>query len=132
MRFVAMLRNVRYLRYIIVSAAALGIDSTVFLIGMELGVAAALAGAIGYLAGVVGHWFLSTRIVFHDDVADGGAERHKQKALFLTSAFIGLGLTVGIIALAVSLGYDPRLAKLAAIAVSFNVTYLLRQRVVFS
>ena len=77
------------------------------------------------------HWILSSRLVF-DDVAERGLARTKQKALVLTSAFIGLGLTVGLVALAPCFGVDPRLAKLVAVAVSFQTTYLLRRTIVFA
>ena len=120
-----------YLRYIAVSAGALGVDLGVYFVGLSTGVAAALAAAIGYLSGVAVHWILSSRLVF-DDVAQRGRARTKQKALFLTSAFIGLGLTVAIVALATRFGFDPRVAKLVAVAVSFQTTYFLRRTIVFA
>lgn len=120
-----------YLRYIAVSGGALGVDLGAYFVMLHAGVAAALAAAIGYLAGVVVHWILSSRLVF-DDVAERGLARTKQKALFLTSAFIGLGITVAIVALATRFGLDPRLAKLVAVAVSFQTTYLLRRNIVFA
>jgi putative flippase GtrA len=120
-----------YLRYIAVSGGALGVDLGVYFIALAAGVAAELSAAIGYLCGVAVHWILSSRLVF-DDVAERGPARTKQKALFLTSAFIGLGITVGIVALATRFGLDPRLAKLIAVAVSFQTTYLLRRTIVFA
>jgi putative flippase GtrA len=120
-----------YLRYIAVSAGALGVDLGVYFVGLSTGAAAALAAAIGYLSGVAVHWILSSRLVF-DDVAQRGRARTKQKALFLTSAFIGLGLTVAIVALATRFGLDPRVAKLVAVAVSFQTTYFLRRTIVFA
>jgi putative flippase GtrA len=120
-----------YMRYIAVSGGALGVDLGVYIIGLSMGIAAELAAAIGYLSGVVVHWILSSRLVF-DDVAERGLARTKQKALFLTSAFIGLGLTVAIIAVATRYGLDARLAKLVAVAVSFQTTYILRRTIVFA
>jgi putative flippase GtrA len=120
-----------YFRYIAVSAGALGIDLGIYFVALHAGVVAALAAAIGYLSGVAVHWILSSRLVF-DDVAERGLARTKQKALFLTSAFIGLGLTVGIVALATTVGFDPRFAKLVAVAFSFQTTYLLRRTIVFA
>jgi putative flippase GtrA len=120
-----------YLRYIAVSAGALGVDLGIYFAGLSLDVAAALAAAAGYLSGVAVHWILSSRLVF-DDVAQRGRARTKQKALFLTSAFIGLGLTVAIVALATRFGLDPRVAKLVAVAVSFQTTYFLRRTIVFA
>lgn len=120
-----------YLRYIAVSAGALGIDLGIYLIALSIGIVATLAAAIGYLSGVVVHWILSSRVVF-DDVAEGGLARTRQKALFLTSAFIGLGLTVAIVGLATRFGVDARIAKLFAVAVSFQTTYVLRRNIVFA
>ncbi len=120
-----------YIRYIAVSGGALGVDLGVYFTGLSIGIAAELAAAIGYLSGVAVHWILSSRLVF-DDVAERGLARTRQKALFLTSAFIGLGLTVAIVALATRYGLDPRLAKLVAVAVSFQATYILRRTIVFA
>ena len=51
--------------------------------------------------------------------------------MFVISALIGLALTTAIVASAARLGIDPRLAKLGAIGVSFSVTWLLREKLVF-
>ena len=121
-----------YLRYVAVSGIALFADTALYLLLPHASVAAAsAAAAIGYLFGVGVHWILSSRLVF-DDVARSGPARTKQKALFLSSAFVGMGLTVGVVAIATRLGFDPRIAKLAAIAVSFNATYILRRTIVFA
>jgi putative flippase GtrA len=50
----------------------------------------------------------------------------------LLSAFVGLGITTGVVGIAVRYGLDPRLAKAAAIVVSFQATYVLRRKVVFA
>ncbi|MFM9978426.1 MAG: GtrA family protein [Sphingomonadaceae bacterium] len=131
MRRVAALLRAPYLRYVGVSAGALAVDISVYLGALHVGVAAVAAAAIGYLVGVSFHWILSSRLVF-DDVAQHGLARTRQKALFLTSALVGLGLTIVIVALATRFGVDPRLAKLGAIAVSFQATYMLRRRIVFA
>ena len=47
------------------------------------------------------------------------------------SALAGLVLTTAIVGLGDMAGMDPRLAKLAAIAASFVLTWVLRVRVVF-
>jgi len=44
---------------------------------------------------------------------------------------IGLALTIAIVGAGDWAGGDPRLAKLAAIIVSFIATWLLRSRIVF-
>ena len=121
-----------YSRYIAVSAAALGVDFGIFLTAMDLGLPPAPAAALGYLAGVVFHWVLSSRAVFVGQVAETGAARRHQQALFLGSALVGLGITTAIVGLGSHFGADPRIAKIVAIGVSFQVTYLLRKKVVFA
>lgn len=120
-----------YLRYVAASLLALGADMGVFLAALDSGIPATAASAIGYSAGIVAHWLVSSRLVFDASPTDG-AERHRQKALFVMTAFVGLGLTVAIIAAATRAGLDPRLAKLIAIGMSFQAGWLLRRRVVFA
>lgn len=121
-----------YIRYIVASGGALGVDMAVFMAALILGFAPVAAAAAGYLSGIVAHWLLSSRVVFAGHVGEAGPERIRQQALFLGSALVGLGITTGVVALGGVLGGDPRLAKLAAIAVSFQVTYVLRRKVVFA
>ena len=121
-----------YIRYIAASAAALGVDFAVFMAALSLGVPPALAAAVGYIAGILCHWMISTRAVFVGRVAETGAGRRSQQALFLGTALVGLGITTAIVGLGSHLGLDPRFAKVVAIGVSFQVTYLLRKRVVFA
>lgn len=126
-----MLRFV-YVRYFMASAAALALDTSVFLLGLKAGIAPVVAAAAGYLAGLVIHWFLSSRAVFTGSLAERGAQRRQQQALFLGSALAGLAITMAIVGVGSALGLDPRLAKLAAIGISFQVTYLLRKKLVFA
>ncbi len=125
------LRDVRLIRYVLASIGALAIDVGSFLALLSLGAASALAAAIGYSLGIIAHWLLSSRAVFHDAVAAKGRQRTRQKALFVISALAGLGLTTLIVGSGDWIGIDPRFAKLIAIVCSFALTYLLRQRVVF-
>lgn len=119
------------LRYLIASALALGVDMGAFLALLHLGLAATLAATLGYSLGIVAHWLLSSRAVFTQGVARRGPERTRQKALFVLSALLGLALTTLVVGFGTGLGIDPRLAKLAAIALSFTVTWLLRKTVIF-
>lgn len=121
-----------YLRYIVASAGALGVDMALFLGALALGLPAAAAAALGYCAGIFAHWLLSSRAVFVGRLAGKGRARGQQQALFLGSAFVGLAITTGIVACAQPLGIDPRLAKVVAIGVSFHVTYWLRRTLVFA
>lgn len=125
------LGDVRLVRYLLVSAGALAVDMGCFLALLAAGVWPALASVVSYSAGIVAHWLLSSRAVFVDSVAARGTARTRQKALFVSSAFIGLALTAGIVWAGDIAGIDPRAAKIVAIAVSFATTWLLRSRIVF-
>lgn len=125
------LRQVTLLRYLLASIGALAVDMGSFLALLTAGMAPAAASAIGYTCGIVAHWLLSSRKVFAEQVAAGGRQRTRQKAMFVISALIGLGITTAIVGGGSAVGIDPRLAKLAAISASFTVTWLLRKRVVF-
>ncbi len=124
------LRTITYLRYIFVSAGALATDIALFMLLLAVA-PAATASAAGYSVGIVVHWILSSRKVFSLQVAHKGAQRHKQKLLFIGSALIGLVLTVAIVGAADMFSLDPRLAKMVAIIVSFQTTYAIRSHVVF-
>lgn len=125
------IRQVLLLRYLGASVIALGCDFASFLALLELRASPGLAAATGYGIGIAVHWLVSSRKVFTASVAAPGAARNRQKALFVISALIGLALTSTIVAGGSALGFDPRLAKLAAVAVSFSVTWLLRDTIVF-
>ncbi len=120
-----------YVRYIVVSAIALAVDLGCFSLLIAGGMPPAAASAIGYCAGILVHWAISSRAVFRGRLAVHGIARSRQQLLFLISAFIGLGLTVGIVGLGTTLGVEPHLAKALAIVASFQATYLMRRHVVF-
>ena len=128
----AFLRNRVFALYVLASVCALAVDVGSFLALMAAGLSATVASAIGYSLGIVSHWLLSSRTVFIGRVADrGSSDRTRQKALFVGSALAGLALTTAIVGAAELSGFDPRLAKLAAIGASFLLTWLLRSRIVF-
>lgn len=128
---ISRLQRIRLIRYGFASVAALAVDMGSFLALLVLLVPAALSSAVAYSIGIVTHWLLSSRTVFTDTVAARGPERTRQKALFVGSALVGLGLTTAIVGAADFGGIDPRIAKLVAIVVSFTATWLLRSRIVF-
>lgn len=123
--------DIRLVRYGVASVGALAVDFGSFLALLALGMHAAAASALGYGLGIVVHWLLSSRAVFVDSVAERGRGRTRQKAMFVGSAMVGLGLTTAIVGTADLAGLDPRAAKLVAIAVSFAATWMLRSKVVF-
>lgn len=126
------LRHAAPSRYLAASVVALGFDMGSFLVLLALGLPAAPAAALSYSLGIVVHWFISSRAVFVTGVAERGPARTRQKAMFVASALVGLALTAGIVGLGSALGLDPRLAKIAAVGVSFAATWLLRARIVFA
>ena len=128
---IARLRDTRLLRYLLASVGALAVDMGSFLALLALGMLPAASSAVAYSLGILAHWLMSSRAVFVGNVAERGAARTKQKALFVGSALVGLGLTIAIVWAGDNSGIDPRLAKLVAIAVSFTATWLLRSKVVF-
>lgn len=124
--------EIRWLNYLLASGLALGSDAGLFLLLLDAGLPPMAASAVGYCAGIFVHWLVSSRLVFADGAAERGTgERHRQKLLFVGSALIGLAITTAIVGTGTALGLDPRLAKLAAIIVSFQTTYLLRRHIVF-
>jgi putative flippase GtrA len=125
------LRDLRFLRYLLASVGALAVDMGSFLALLALGAWPTAASAASYSLGILAHWLLSSRTVFADTVAGRGPRRNRQKALFVVSALAGLALTTAVVGLGDLIGIDPRLAKLAAIAASFLLTWGLRVRVVF-
>lgn len=125
------LRRITLLRYLLASVGALAVDMGSFLALLALGTIPVVASAAGYSLGIVAHWLLSSRTVFTDEVASERGARNRQKALFVGSALVGLGLTTLIVAAGTMIGVDSRLAKIAAIGASFTATWLLRKRVVF-
>ena len=126
-----LLRRWTYVRYIGASALALGGDMLLFLVLLESGMTAITASASGYMAGIIVHWLISSRIVFAGQASRLAVVRNRQKMLFVGSALLGLGITVAIVGIGDAMGMDARLAKLAAVVIAFQTTYLLRKKLVF-
>ena len=130
--WIAFFRQLTFIRYGVVSVGALAVDMGIFLALLQSGMLSALAAAIGYAAGIFAHWMLSSRKVFKDRVSERGTrERTQQKAMFVVSALLGLVLTMAVVGVGEFIGIDPRIAKVFAIILSFTLTYLLRNVVVF-
>lgn len=118
-------------RYALASVAALGCDLACFLLLLESGAQPMAASATGYSLGIVVHWLLSTRFVFDGAMDSDGLERVRQKGLFVATAMLGLAITTLLVGWGHSLGADPRIAKAAAIVVSFLATYGARRMTIF-
>jgi putative flippase GtrA len=121
-----------YVRYIAASVIALAVDAGMFLLLLGADMPPAAASVIAYGVGTGAHWIFSSRSVFTGRIAYSREGRARQKALFLGSALAGLVITGGIVGIGDVLGLDPRIAKLIAIVVSFQTTYMLRKSVVFA
>ncbi|MDQ4420564.1 GtrA family protein [Sphingobium sp. DEHP117] len=123
--------RITYARYIMASALALAADLSLFMMLLQMGTQPVPASMAGYCSGLLVHWLVSSRLVFAEQ-ALRGPQRTRQKALFVISTLIGLALTSLIVGTGSHFGLDPRLAKLVAVAISFQATYLLRRSVVFA
>ncbi len=131
--WIGFVRQITFIRYGIVSVIALCVDLGIFMGLLHSGMISALAAAIGYAVGILTHWLLSSRKVFQDRVSQPGTRaRTQQKAMFVMSALLGLLLTMLIVGAGELAGVDPRLAKIVAIGLSFVLTYLLRNVVIFA
>ena len=123
--------DIRFIRYFLASGAALAVDMGVFFGLLAAGTLPAMAGATGYLAGLVAHWLMSSRAVFIGALAPPGRSRSRQKALFVGSAFAGLALTTCIVWAGTAAGFHPAAVKIVAIMVNFPCVWLMRSRIVF-
>lgn len=121
----------RFARYVLASASGALVDIGSFLLLYGLGLAATLAAVAGYALGTLVHWLVSSRVVFPDRLARPGLRREWQQVLFIASALLGVGLTALVVSRGVAVGVDPRLAKLAAMALSFLTVWLVRLTIVF-
>lgn len=118
-------------KYLIASMIALAADMGLFLQLIALEAAPGAASALAYSVGILVHWILSSRLVFNGRVSRAKGLRVTQKAQFVISALVGLAITTGVVAGGSYFGLDPRLAKLAAVGLSFLTVWHLRNRYVF-
>lgn len=118
-------------RYVLVSCAALGLDTLITLNLTWAGLAPALCAAAGYIFGLTLHWTLSSRFVFPTELGQDQAARRRQAALFFASGFCGLAVTVAAFTTAVTLGIPALIAKAFAVGLSFCVVYLIRRHLIF-
>jgi putative flippase GtrA len=117
-------------RYSLVSAFSLALDFAIYLALTEGQVHAALAGVVGYAAGLALHFLLSVRFVF-----DAGATDKQQPRLlaeFAASGIAGMGVTALVISATTGFGAPALAAKVVAAAASFLIVYTLRRTVVFA
>ena len=117
-------------RYLAASVIALAFDLAVFGMGIFLGFDPALASGFGYCVGIIVHWLVSAQYVFVGKRREGTALQ-LQRAFFAGSAVVGLGLTVGVVAISSATGAHALTAKALAVGISFFAVYALRKWGVF-
>ena len=117
-------------RYLLVSAVALGFDLSIYALGLRASLAAAAAGALGYGGGLIIHYVFSAFWVFPDP---GGQRRTTATLLkFVATGLLGLALTSGLIGTLTGAGLcGPYAAKIVAIAVSTVTVFAVRRAYVF-
>ena len=123
----------RYIGYAGASVIALGVDVVTFLLVLSLSAPPAPSAALGYASGILVHWLITSRLVFADRTgAVGTSRRNLQGVAFAASALLGLFLTWGVVAFAVTLGVPAVVGKALAIVVSFQAVWIVRNRLVFA
>jgi putative flippase GtrA len=116
--------------YTAASVVALAVDVVVFLALLAATLQPALAGALGYLAGLSLHYTLSVRYVF--DAKSAGKCQVRLFGEFAASGLLGLTTTTMVIALATDwAGLPPLVGKLLAVCASFMLVFTVRRTVVF-
>ncbi len=122
----------QFLRYTFVSGVSLGLDLAVFggLIWSTV-LAAALAGALSCMAGLVLHYFLSVSFVFDRTETD---KTHRQLVLeYLLTGAMGFAITATAIWLTVDVaGLPAFIGKGFGIGATFISVYLVRAGYVFA
>jgi putative flippase GtrA len=119
------------LRYLLVSAVALGCDVAVYASLIGGGTWATAAGSAGYMFGLLVHYALSARWVF--PAAVGTRRTAPTFIKFAATGFIGLATTAAVIDVLTRnhLAGAPA-AKAAAVAIAYVTVYLLRRTFVFA
>lgn len=125
---VALVSRLMFARYLLASICALSSDMALFLMLDHVGAAPMLAAFGGYAVGLIVHWTISIRFVF--DTSEGPT--HAQRAGFVASALLGMGITLGIVSSLGGMGISPVLGKCLAVFVSFSTVYLVRKNVLFN
>ena len=119
------------LRYLVVSALALGCDVALYASLIGVGIRAAAAGAAGYMFGLMVHYVLSARWVFPD--AAGTRRTAPAFVKFAATGLIGLATTAAIIdVLTRNHLAGAFAAKAAAVVTAYAVVFLLRRTYVFA
>jgi putative flippase GtrA len=118
-------------RYLAVSAIALGCDVAVYASLIGSGIMATAAGAAGYMIGIAVHYVLSARWVFPD--ADRTRRTAPTLVKFVATGLIGLATTAAIIDVLTRHHFAGAFsAKAAAVVTAYVLVFLLRRAYVFA
>jgi putative flippase GtrA len=121
---------VEFLRYFLCSAAAFGIDVSLYWVALRLGMPYQLAAVAGFVGGVSAAYVLSVRWAFRRRSLDNAAAEF---LIFLAIGVAGLGVTEALLWLQVSVLGLPRMqAKLVAAVGVFVFNFSARKIVLFS
>lgn len=122
----------QFLRYTFVSFIALALDLTSFAILISTtSIAAALAGAISTLVGLILHYYLSVNMVF-DRSQSKKSERDLIFEYMLTGA-VGFAITACAIFITVDFaGFPAFLGKAFGVGATFVCVYIIRAGYVFA
>lgn len=115
-------------RYLLASACALSSDMALFLMLDRIGMGAVTAAFGGYALGLIVHWTISSRFVFDT----GLGPTHAQRAGFVASALVGMGMTLAMVGGLAAVGVTPAVAKLLSVPASFFAVYAIRKYGVFA
>ena len=122
----------QFLRYTFVSGLSLGLDLAVFALFISsTAMAAALAGALSCMAGLILHYFLSVSFVFDSSETN---KTHRQLVLeYVLTGAMGFAITATAILLTVDFaGLPAFIGKGFGIAATFVSVYLVRAGYVFA
>jgi len=117
-------------RYLLASIVSLAFDVALFMVLVAFMFDPGISSAVGYSAGIVVHWLISSSFVFPGKTRDGTALQ-LQRLGFIGTAILGLGITVSTVSWLTDMGALPVVAKGVAVFISFFAVYLTRKYGVF-
>lgn len=129
-KLLALWHKYTFARYFGASVIALIIDIIIYSALITAAMIPSIASAIGYGVGIIVHWALSSNHVFIGK-KKSGAKLQLQRALFASSALLGLGITIATVQILTQWGNGAIMAKLCAVIISFFTVYALRKWGIF-
>lgn len=126
----AFLNRFSITRYLLASIVSLAFDVALFMVLVAFMFDPGISSAVGYSAGIVVHWLISSSFVFPGKTRDGTALQ-LQRLGFVGTAILGLGITVSTVSWLTDMGALPVVAKGVAVFISFFAVYLTRKYGVF-